>query len=277
MRFSAGEAAFEGFRVTRHHPAAVVAWSLVSLVSLLATVLTAMPILGPVLGELQTMVQGALTGGAGEPSAAMQMQMTYAQWATLPVSLVTQAVLLPALYRAMRSEGRDRFAFIRLGRDELRVLAVLAAIALLSMGMNQIAELIVSVSDKTAFEMLGGLVSFVLTLLTLYATVRLVLATPATFASGAIDLAAGWRLTKGLFWPLLGLAIMAGVMAAIVILLLVIIALPIWGLVGGAGASFAGAAASAGILLLAGFGMTLITVIVSAPFMAAYRDLTGKA
>lgn len=277
MRFSAGEAAFEGFRVTRHHPAALGAWALVSVLSILATALTALPILQPVATELRAMIQSMMAGAQSQPSAAMQAQMTYAMWATMPVSLVTQAVLLPALYRAMTTEGRDRFAFIRLGRDELRVLAVLVIIALISLVLNQIGEMAVTLTGDTPMAALGGLVSLLASVFAIYASVRLVLTSPATFATGQIDLKSGWRLTKGVFWSLLGMAIIAGVMASIVVLLLVIVALPVWSLVVGGAASAGGRVAALVILLLAGLGSALVMVILSAPFMAAYREISGAS
>jgi hypothetical protein len=273
MRFSAGEAAFEGFRVTRHHPGAVAVWGLVWVVSLLATVLTAMPILQPIANDLQAILQSTMAGGRSEPSVAMQLQITYAMLATTPISLVTQAILLPALYRAMKAGGRDRFAFIRLGRDELRVLAVLAITTAISLLLSQLGQTAV-----TLLGTFGELVSLAIWLFSIFVSVRLVLATPAAFSEGVIDLRAAWRLTARVFWPLLGLAIMVGVMACVVVLLLLIVALPVWSVMSGGGeASVAGAVAAVAVILLASIGAALVTVTLSAPFMAAYREMTGTA
>lgn len=277
MRFSAGEAAFEGFRVTRQHRAALLGWSLVWLISVIATVLTAMPILHPVMGELQSLLQSMTTGGQSEPSVAIQTRLAYATWATLPISVVTQAIFMPALYRAMQSDGRDRFAFLRLGRDELRVLGVLTMLALVSLGVNQIGEISVTVTQGSPASVLGGLVSFAATFTGIYVSVRLVLATPQTFATGHIDLKSAWRMTHRAFWPLFGLAIIAGVMACIVVLLLVIVALPLTALATGApeGTTVVGAA-MAGLLLLTATGSALVMTIVAAPFMAAYREMVSE-
>lgn len=276
MRFSAGEAAFEGFRVTRQHRAALLGWSLIWLVSVVATILTALPILHPVMGELQAMMQTMATGGQSEPSLAIQTRLAYATWATLPISVVTQAIFMPALYRAMQNEGRDRFAFLRLGRDELRVLGVLTALALISLLLNQIGEIALTLSQGTGLSALGGLISVAATFAGIFVSVRLVLATPQTFATGKIDLKAAWGLTGRVFWPLFGLAIIAGVMACIVVLLLVIVSLPLSGLLSGAqGGSYVGAVAAAGVLLVVAFGSALVMTIMAAPFMAAYREITA--
>lgn len=273
MRFSAGEAAFEGFRVTRHHPMALLAWAAAWLVSLIATALTAMPILGPVAGELQEMMQAMASGAAGEASSAIQARLTYAMWATLPISLVTQAIILPALYRAIDVGGRDRFAFFRLGRTELRMLMVLAILALISLLLNQLGEMAVTLAQGTSMALLGGLASFVLSIVSIFVSVRLVLAAPQTFAQDRIDLKSAWALSKGVFWSLLGMAIIAGVMACIVVLLLFIVSMPISAVMTNAQTSPAGMAAALGILSLMAIGAALVMTIVSAPFMAAYREL----
>ena len=275
MRFSAGEAAFEGFRVTRQHPRAVAGWTLIWLVSLIATALTALPILGPVMGELQEAMRTAMSGGGSGLPAAIQIRVTYAMLATMPVSLVTQAIVLPALYRAMQSEGRDRFAFVRLGRDELRVLLVLLLLAIISVVLGQVGDTAVLATRGGTLSVVGGLIGIATTALSLFVAVRLVLAVPATFAQRRIDLKAAWKMTEGRFWPLFGMAIIAGVMACIVGLLLLIMSLPLSAMMAGPATSPAGAVGALLVLLLMAAGAALVTIILSAPFMAAYRDLTA--
>lgn len=272
MRFSTSSAAFEGFRVIRGHPSVLFGWGLVWLISLIATVLTAMPILQPVLGELQGLMQSMGSGAAAEPSLAVQTRMNYATWATLPISLVTQAILLPALYRAMTSESRDRFAFLRLGRDELRVLGVLTLLALITLTLGQIGDLALRLSQGTGMEAGASIVSILATAVGIFLSVRLVMAAPQTFVTGRIDLRRAWDLSRGLFWPLLGLAVLAGAMACVVALLLFVMALPVSALLTGtAGGSPLGAAAAAGVLVLMSVGAGLVLTTVAAPFMAAYR------
>jgi hypothetical protein len=276
MRFSAVEAVFEGFRVTRQHPAALLGWSLVWLLSVLATVVTALPILQPVLGEMRDLLGSLATGAQTEPSLAIQTRLAYATWATLPISVVTQAVFMPALYRAMASDRRDRFAFLRLSRVELRVLGVLAALSLISLVLSQIGDTAMTLAQDTTFVLLGEMVSIITTLAGVVFAVRLVLAAPQAFDMGQIDLRAAWRLTSGMFWPLLGLAIMAGVMACVVVLLLTIVALPLSGMASGAAAGSTVAGVSvAGLLLLVSLGSAMVMTIVAAPFMAVYREVVA--
>ncbi|CAN5274679.1 hypothetical protein BH10PSE1_BH10PSE1_05050 [soil metagenome] len=270
MRFSAGEAAFEGFRVTRHHPWAVAVWSGVYVLTLLAMIVTVAPILAPAFDEFRAfMVSGA------PPSLQLQMRMLQAIVVVGPLNLVSQAILLPAIYRAMTTEGGDRFGFVRLGRDELRALGVLGILLILVIGIGVIGAFLRDLVSMLGLSVIGGGVMVAAIGAILYVSVRLVLLAPASFATGRIDLAASWRSTHRLFWPLLGLAIMAGVMGIMVNLLLSIIAMPLSEAAGGfVGISPITVVAGLGLLVLNGAAMAMGITIVSAPFMAAYREMT---
>lgn len=274
MSFSATDAAFEGFRVTRHHPLAVLAWTLVSLVAVFAMALIALPILGPVADEFRSILA---SGGATQPSAAMTERFSYAAMATIPVSLLMQAILLPAIYRAMRQSGGDRFGFLRLGPDELRVFGAQVIITLVSLVVSQGGELLATLAGGVGGVGLTLLVEVVAMVVSLYLSVRLVLVAPAAFSLGRIDLKAGWAATAGLFWPLIGMAIIAGFMAFVVMLLLGIIALPISVGMTGAAAGAAGLIAGGGLLIILSLALALTTIILVAPFMVAYREARGPA
>ncbi|CAN5400890.1 hypothetical protein BH09PSE1_BH09PSE1_10690 [soil metagenome] len=273
MRFSAGEAAFEGFRVTRHHPAALAAWVGVCILTLIAMAATATPVLAPAFDEFRASV---ISGGA--PSLELQARLLQAMVVVVPLNLVSQAILLPALYRAMASDGADRFGFLRLGRDELRVLGVLAILLFISIVLGQAGALLHGLVSMVGLGIVGGAIEVAIMLLSIYVSVRLVLQAPASYATGSIDIAASWRSTKGLFWPLLGLAIMAGVMAIVVALLLSIVALPLSELAGGfTEVSPVTVAAGFGLLIVGATAMAMSATIVSAPFMAVYRELSSDA
>ena len=273
MSFSATEAAFEGFRVTRHHPVAVLAWALVSLISLFAMYLMVAPILSPMAGEFQAIMA---SGGKLEPSLALQTQMNYAGLAVVPVSLVTQAILMPAIYRAMTNTGRDKFGFLRLGLDELRTLGALVIVTIVSLIVSQGGDLLAQLALASGIGGAAVLIKVVAMVVGIYLSVRLMLVVPAAFLEGRVDLKAGWEATAGLFWSLLGIAIISSFMACIVMLLLGIVALPISiGVVSGGGATPASLVAAVGFVLLVSLAFALGMTIVTAPFMTAYRAVKG--
>ena len=202
----------------------------------------------------------------------MQTQFQYAALATVPVSLVLQSIMLPAIYRAMNQSGGDRFGFLRLGRDELRVLGAQVIITLVSLIISQGGELLATLASAGGVPILALLIEFVGLVISIYLSVRLVLVVPAAFTQGKIDLKAAWQATAGLFWPLLGMAIIAGFMAFVVLLLLGIVALPVWLAGAGGAAGAVGPIVVGGLLLIMSLAMALTTAILAAPFMTAYRE-----
>lgn len=275
MRFSAGQAAFEGFRVTRQHPLAVLVWAGISLIVLAAMIAVAMatPFLQPLAGELLNILRSQAT----DLSAEAKGQLAYAALVIAPISLVAQAVLLPALYRAMNAEGGDRFGYVRLGRDELRVLGALVLVSIVSMMFSELGNQLIAFVAATAGGPAAAVVSLLVSLFNIFVAVRLALAAPSAFSERRIDLRAILLVTKGVFWPLLGMAIISGLLFLVVIFLLSIVALPIVGGLAQGGAGAMGAVALGAGLVLTAIAMALSMVILSAPFMAAYRELTALA
>ncbi len=66
--------------------------------------------------------------------------------------------------------------------------------------------------------------------------VRLSLAPSYTLATGRIDLAGAWRLTRGRFWPMLGAYVLAGVLGAVVLMLGLVVTAALVAVIGGMGA-----------------------------------------
>ena len=117
--------------------------------------------------------------------------------------------------------------------------------------------------------------------------VRLCLAVPITVGERRIAILDSFRLTRGRFWPLLGMAILAGVLSLVVGLLGSLVLTPLQFLTGGmTGLQDLEGAALAEILQTA-WPMILVWIVtnaivsalqvavVYAPFSAAYRSITA--
>ena len=212
MAFSATEAAFSGFRLVVRRPLAVIGWSLGGFV--LGLAFTA----GPVVmagGEF-----AALTSGKPEAARNIDWQVVGLAYAAMLVTgLVAGAVLYTAIYRAVLRPEQSRFAYLRLGADELRMtglfvlvfLILAAGIFLATLAMILPIGLIAAVAGSGGGAAAGliGALSVLLTLplmfvLAAWLGVRLSLAGPMTLDTRKIQLGAAWRLTRGHFWPLFG-------------------------------------------------------------------------
>ncbi|MDZ4364460.1 hypothetical protein [Brevundimonas sp.] len=273
MRFSGGEASFEGFRVSRAHPLALLAWTGVWLAGLVLMGLCAMPFLIPLMDELQ-----AAGGDPNALSTETQRALEIASWATIPAGLLIQAILAPAVYRAVLKPQLGGFGYLRLGLDEVRVFAVVAVIGIVSFALSFAGQRL----EILAFDGGGVLaqlgVGVVVLIATIWLGVQVSLIAPTTFGRARIVIKEPLVAARKAFWPLLGVTIIAAVMAVLVVLLLVLIGWPLVSLMSaaeGAPDLSAGLAALA-VLGLAAFGMTLVSVIVWSPFAIAYRDLIAQ-
>ncbi len=126
--------------------------------------------------------------------------------------------------------------------------------------------------------------------LLIWLSVRLSLVVPSTFAEGRIMLKPAFAMTgKKVFWPLLGMAIIAGIMAMLVGLLGSAVAAPLSLMVGGSEQLVAMQGSSVPSLLSALGPMLAVSLVVQAvlsaaqivimyaPFSAAYLQLKGAA
>ncbi|MDP3749679.1 MAG: hypothetical protein Q8Q88_21830 [Phenylobacterium sp.] len=224
--FSATDAAFEGFRITREKPKVLLIWAgFYLIISLL------MPVLLVTMGGQNLM---ALEAQANNPNADPQAALAnlaalgplYA--ILIPVGLAVQAVLAAAVYRAILRPEDTGFGYLRLGQDELRLTVLTLIYFLLSLAAVTIVVLLGGIGAGVAYGLLGspllgvGLGLFFLGLL-LYVAVRLSLAPVITFAERRISVFESWGLTKGQFWKLLGAYILAIASVVVVLLLAMVI------------------------------------------------------
>jgi len=204
-------------------------------------------------------------------------------------------VLSAGVARAVLNPSQKVFGYLRLGADELRVLAVNLILSIaLGLGFFVLAMIVgvaagvVAQGNQGAGVLVGVLLGLAFAVLAIWIAVRLSLAVPLTMAEKRIAPFASFAVTKGHFWPLLGMAVIAFIMSILVSLLGSVIALPIMMFTGGGLAQLAAleGQSTQAILQTAAPGRLawgVVNAIVSAlqlavlyaPFAAAYRDIKG--
>lgn len=292
MAFSASDAAFEGFRVVRRHPFALVFWALLY-------VFVFGGVFALVGGSVVNLMASAtrLEAAGGSPTWAdmqplMQSYMTILAVA-VPLFLVVSAVLTSAISRAVLRPGSSAFGYMRLGADEMRVLAVTIVIALVMVvTMGVFGFLIGGAYAVASGTSAGGLIVAVLCVAAICAyvwiMVRLSLAVPITIAERRIAVFDSFRMTKGHFWSLLGMALLAGVMSIVVSILGSIVIMPIEMMTGGGFKALEGMdggnmmamlqtawPAILVMVVLQAILSALQLAVIYAPFSAAYRAIKG--
>ena len=299
MAFSASDAAFEGFRLVRRKPVALIAWALLYAVLSLASVFAMSNAIGLMVewGERAEALESA------EPTQAEVMAvfqgfgevMRSLAW-LLPVSLIVGAMLMAAVARAVLRPEMKRFGYMRLGMDEVRVFVVSLVLCILLFGawlaLALLVGLLAGVAGATGASwmwlvvVLGGLAGLAAIV---WLAVRLSLAVPITVAENRFAIFDSFALTKGRFWPLLGMAVIAFVMVLVISLLAMVVTLPLNLMTGLESWSFGSNADPE--VMAAALDVTNPWVIVNAldeavvyaltvgvmyaPFAAAYRDIKG--
>lgn len=221
-KFSASDAAFSGFRLVRENLKTVGIWiAVMTVVSIIANALT-IHFFGAQMEAAMTLMSNP-DGASPEEMTKLADQMIPTLLWTLPYNLVVQGVTLAALNRMIQRRDDNRFAFLRVGKDELLQIAVSVLTGLLLMAVFFGGALLTGVLSAVGGGLLGVLVLLGAILGAIYLLVRLSLASAMTFDKGEIVFFRSMSVTKGAFWSLLGAYLVAVVMSMIVWLLIVII------------------------------------------------------
>jgi hypothetical protein len=290
MTLPATDCAFEGFRLTRRAPKALLVWALAYAVFFTLFFLVAAPHLVTVM-SLVTALEGNANPSIEEIQPLMQAYGAMFAWG-MPLAILFGAVLNTAIARSVIRPEEKQFGYLRVGKAELRVLAVNLIVAVITGLAAMLVFAVVSVIAAIAITVPAlWLVVVLLSLaglaLIIWLTVRLSLAVPITFAEGRIAVKESFAMTRGVFWPMLGMAIIAWIMALLVALLGSAVAAPLSLLVGGmdrlaglenAGVPqmlrVAGPALVVSLVVNAVLSAAQITIMY-APFSAAYLHLKG--
>ncbi|MNE30566.1 hypothetical protein D3C80_1240900 [compost metagenome] len=254
-------------------------------------------LVGPHFVTVLSVITEMQAQGQTEPSPEVMERLAQAYgfifvWA-MPLGLLFSAVISAAIARSVIRPEDRKFGYLRLGKDELRVLGASLIVSLIMFAASFVGFMVVGMAAAGAMALpalwlVVVLLSLAIIGLLIWLSVRLSLVVPATFAEGRIVVKQAFALTgQKVFWPLLGMAIIAGVMAMLVGLLGSAVAAPLSLMVGGAErlATMEGASVPS---LLSALGPTLAVslvvqavlsaaqiVIMYAPFSAAYLQLKG--
>jgi hypothetical protein len=131
-----------------------------------------------------------------------------------------QWVVLAALYRMTLRPGEAPGAFhLRLSKDEGRLFGLW--LVLLVLFLCLITASFVAVRWLAHFgAMAAGVGTLACLGLMVWLAIRTSLAGPANFTTGRFGLAESWRLTRGRFWALVGMSVLAGCLLALIAVVL---------------------------------------------------------
>lgn len=224
--FDIAEAAFAGPRLLGRAPVAALVWGLIFVV--MVALVTA-----PFAGPLVALVQ-AIAAAGGRPLPPEQTLGLFGGVAGMVVllalgALVVGSVISCAIYRAVLTPEDRRFAYLRLGPEELWVMLVGAARFLVMVGLQVAMSIptliIVGLVATVAQPALAGVrivLQFAAYGVVVWVTLRLSMAGPMTFTERRFRLFESWTLTRGYGWRLVAIFLLMGVMTLAVYLLCVV-------------------------------------------------------
>ena len=214
MRFSAYDAAFEGFRVTRRHPLAVLAWAAVMLGANVASALAVAAIAGPSWMEFERISASASPDTAA--LAALAPKILPAALVSVLLQMAGAGMVNTSVLRALLRP--ERRAWVGFGVDELRVVGLSVMFVAVSFVASFLLSLVfgvagMAVAGVAAIAPLASLVVLVVL------AIRFSLAGPMTVGEHRFRFRASWPATRGWFWPLLGAELLAASLALAVVFL----------------------------------------------------------
>jgi hypothetical protein len=215
---SAGAAIGAGFRAIGRNPLALVYWA--GLYLLLHT-LPSLLIAGSLMGDMGDIYDRAARHAweGGHPDYSWIFGVSAKMMVLRPIlflgSLVSQTLILGAIYRAVLAPGDKRLGYLRLGRAELwlgltlLVLWVVLIMLVLALALPLAAGGVVTAIQASHNAASAGITGIVVGLAAIafviglfWVMIRLSLGPVMSWASGDFKLFDSWHLTRGHEWSI---------------------------------------------------------------------------
>jgi len=294
--FSATDAALEGFRITRERPKALIAWTLFCFAVNVASVLITVNL----PKEARDALESLQTDPSQTPDVDALMSALMVLSPILAFGLAVQCVMAAAVYRIILTPADGKFSYLRLGKDELRLMALTLIYVVLGVMLLAVAQLaigivafVASVFGQTAFAFVLSVSELFMLGLFFYVLVRMSLAPVITFDKDRLAILDSWAVTKGQFWRLLG----AYVLAICCVVVISLLALMLFSMLAGivilaTGGSLAELSRifqpdetkltsylnpfMIAYMVIGSIFTAIYYAVIAAPGAWAYRELTGK-
>lgn len=208
--FSATNAAFEGFRLAGRHPLLMLFWAVAYTLAIVVLVAMMFLIVAPP-GVWPALLAGNPDGIEADAFSPLRFAVVF------PLAfagiLLTTAMVNTAVYRAILRPRERGLGYLAIGGDEGRQILLTLLIMLVSilggLGLLALSVTAVALTPEPFRVLVGvgaGITAFALLI---WLSTRLSLAAVQTFIERRVTLFGSWRLTRGRFWPLLGMWLLA--------------------------------------------------------------------
>lgn len=215
--FSATNAAFEGFRLAGRHPFLMLFWAVAYTVGI-AILLAAMLLIVLPADIWRGLLAGNAEGLRDPDFNPIMFAVAFPLF--FAAILLLTAMANTAIFRAILRPKPRGFGYLAIGGDEGRQILLSLLIMLVSVlfgiGLVVLAPTGLALTPEPYRVLAGVLGGIALFVLLIWVSTRLSLAAVQTFVERRVTLFGSWKLTRGRFWPLLGMWLLAFVLAIIV-------------------------------------------------------------
>lgn len=199
-----------GVRLVRTQPQIVAIWAALYL----AAMVVGMVVMRPWMTAMMAFQQQAAADAAAGIKTPPVLPAEWFGWLFLfeLAFLVLVVIAFAAVVRAVMRPSGDRFAYLRLGMDELRLIGLLFIFGIAAVVAEVVAMFVIVLVSVVAALVVGQAVATVIAVIlavvlfcgAIYVEVRLSLAGALTVIRGRIVIRDAWRVTRGRFWTLFG-------------------------------------------------------------------------
>ena len=208
-----------GFALIRRRPGAVLCWGAVYAIGTAALGYAQLRLAGPAEAA------GGVAWDAASLGRGLGVQIVFGL-----LSVILSSILSAAVFRAVLwPEDRSGLASLRFGMDEVRLIGLTLILYLLSLAAGLVGGLGLAFLTTLIGLLFGGspavasavavLVMLGLMCLIVFLLVRLSVVYPLVLVRRRISLDAGWDLTRGHFWSLLGAYVLLALATSLILFL----------------------------------------------------------
>jgi hypothetical protein len=220
-----------GTNFLRNNVRTVAIWTAIYVVVLIAMTSLMRPMFGSLIALQQQAAARQTQGVIGPPVFPTGMFGTI--FVMQLVGGLLSMIAFAAVVRAASRPADERFAYLRVGMDELRLIGLSILLALMIMASILVGMLLIGVIGAALGAVVGsvggvlaGVLAIALLCATLYAEVRISLAGVFTIIERRIVIKDAWRATKGRFWSLFLSYLLLGLVFLVLSILVIAITQP---------------------------------------------------
>ncbi len=217
-----------GIRLIQRQPQVVAIWAAIYVVVITLGVIAMQTFMSSMMAVHRP---AAVVIAAGIQTPTVFPATQFGTIAIIELAFLALGIIaFAAVVRAVARPGGDRFAYLRIGMDELRLLG-LGVLLLLMIFVGEFIAIAIVAAASGIFAAIGAgfvgaIFGIALFCASIYAQVRISLAGAMTVIEGRIVIKDAWRATKGHFWTLFGAYLVMTLVYLVVTVIILVITSP---------------------------------------------------